>query len=170
MQNLIFLPIYDRIIVRPADTHGKTKGGLFIPEIAKANKLIGRGEVIAVGAGRITMEGRVAPLMVRVGDLAIYAKQQAQPIPWGPDDEECHVLREPDVLGVYRADESPEGDLATPFTAMPHGILTCWACGVRKVAEGCSACAECIDAGHAAEIVERRFADDERHPALPEEP
>lgn len=106
MENLQFFPLYDRLIVRPADTSGRTKSGLFIPEIAKANKLIGRGEVIAVGAGRVTMEGRIAPLMCKVGDLAIYARQQGQPIPWGPDEEEVLVLREPDVLGVYRADTS----------------------------------------------------------------
>ena len=121
MQALVFCPLYDRIIVRPADEHGKTRSGLWIPEVAKANKLIGRGEIIAVGGGRITMEGRVAPLMCRVGDLAIYTKQQAQPIPWGPEEEEVHVLREPEILGVYRADEAVS-DLATVI-AERSGLL-----------------------------------------------
>ncbi len=88
-----FAPLFDRVVVRNCDDNGKTRGGLFIPEIARGAS--------PIGTGRVNAEGKVLPLAVKVGDAVWYDRKAGQVIPWGDDeDEEVILLREPEILGV----------------------------------------------------------------------
>lgn len=96
-----FQPLFDRVVVRNCDENGKTRGGLFIPEIARGASPVARGEVLAIGTGRVNAEGKVLPLAVKVGDAVWYDRKAGQVIPWGDDDgEEVILLRELEILGV----------------------------------------------------------------------
>ncbi len=59
-------PLQDRVIVRRLEEEEKTKGGIIIPDTAKEKPQ--EGKVIAVGKGKMTEEGKLIPLDVKVGD------------------------------------------------------------------------------------------------------
>lgn len=87
-------PLADRVVVKPMEREGKTKSGIYLPDIAKEKPQ--EGKVIAVGPGRISEDGtRIAP-DVKVGDIVIYAKYGGTEIKI--DDEELIILRESDIL------------------------------------------------------------------------
>ena len=65
-------PLGDRVIVKPAEAEEQTKSGLFIPDTAKEKPQ--RGEVVAVGEGKLKDDGTRVPIDVQVGDTVIYSK------------------------------------------------------------------------------------------------
>ena len=87
-------PLADRVVVRPSSKEEVTKGGIVIPDTAKEKPQ--EGEVLAVGPGKMTEEGKRIPLDVKVGDIVIYAKYGGTEIKEG--DEELIILRESDIL------------------------------------------------------------------------
>lgn len=89
-------PLYDRILVRRIEEKESVKGGIIIPDTAKEKPQ--EGEVIAVGNGRKTEDGKVIPLDVKVGDRILFGKYSGTDI--RIDDEEFLILREEEVLGV----------------------------------------------------------------------
>jgi chaperonin GroES len=96
-----FQPLYDRILIRKTDSTGRTKGGLYIPEVAnESHQPLARGEVIAVGHGRPTETGTI-PLQVAVGDLVYFDRKAATEIPWEGDlDGNVVVCQERHILGT----------------------------------------------------------------------
>jgi chaperonin GroES len=98
-------PLYDRILVRPLDGATRTKGGLYVPQIAHDNTPWQRAEVVAVGHGRLTPDGTVVPLRVRVGDVVAFFRSAGsgeQLVFPGDGGEDLLVIREPNVLAIYR--------------------------------------------------------------------
>jgi len=90
-------PLYDRIVVkRIEDDTEKTAGGLFIPDSAKEKPQ--QGEVMAVGQGKRTEEGKLIPLDVKAGDRILFGKYSGSDIKM--DGEEYMIMREDEVLGV----------------------------------------------------------------------
>ncbi|MGD0353085.1 MAG: co-chaperone GroES [Dehalococcoidia bacterium] len=87
-------PLGDRVVVKPSTKEEVTKGGIVIPDTAKEKPQ--EGEVMAVGPGRMTEDGKRIPMDVKVGDIVIYAKYGGTEIKEG--DEELIVLRESDIL------------------------------------------------------------------------
>lgn len=87
-------PLGDRVVVRPVPKEEVTKGGIVLPDTAKEKPQ--EGEVIAVGPGRMTDEGKRLPMDIKVGDTVIYAKYGGTEIKDG--DEELIILRESDIL------------------------------------------------------------------------
>lgn len=87
-------PLGDRVVVKPSTKEEVTKGGIVIPDTAKEKPQ--EGEVVAVGPGKMTEEGKRIPLDVKVGDIVIYAKYGGTEIKEG--DEELIILRESDIL------------------------------------------------------------------------
>jgi len=87
-------PLGDRVVVKPSTKEEVTKGGIVIPDTAKEKPQ--EGEVVAVGPGKMTEEGKRIPLDVKVGDVVIYAKYGGTEIKEG--DEELIILRESDIL------------------------------------------------------------------------
>ena len=87
-------PLADRVVVKPSTKEEVTKGGIVIPDTAKEKPQ--EGEVVAVGPGKMTEDGKRIPLDVKVGDIVIYAKYGGTD--WKEGDEELIILRESDIL------------------------------------------------------------------------
>ena len=89
-------PMQDRIIVKRLEEESKTAGGLFIPDTAKEKPQ--KGEVIAVGKGKKTDDGKVIALDVKAGDQVLFGKYAGTEIKI--EGEEYLIMREDDILGV----------------------------------------------------------------------
>ena len=89
-------PLQDRVIVRRLEEEEKTKGGIIIPDTAKEKPQ--EGKVIAVGKGKLTDEGKVIPLDVKVGDRILFGKYAGTEVKI--EGEEHLIMREDDILGI----------------------------------------------------------------------
>lgn len=89
-------PLQDRVIVRRLEEEEKTKGGIIIPDTAKEKPQ--EGKVIAVGKGKITEDGKLIPLDVKVGDKILFGKYSGTEIKI--EGEEHLIMREEDILGI----------------------------------------------------------------------
>ncbi len=87
-------PLADRLVVKPVEKEEKTKSGIILPDTAKEKPQ--EGEVVAVGPGRMTDEGKRIPMDLKVGDRVIYSKYGGSEIKI--DDVEMIILRESDIL------------------------------------------------------------------------
>lgn len=96
MREMKIRPLQDRVIVRRLEEEEKTKGGIIIPDTAKEKPQ--EGKVIAVGKGKVTEEGKVIPLDVKVGDKILFGKYSGSEIKIG--GEEHLIMREEDILGI----------------------------------------------------------------------
>ncbi len=92
-------PLHDRILIKRIEEKETVKGGIIIPDSAKEKPQ--EGEVIAVGHGKKTEEGKVVPLDVKAGDRILFGKYSGTEIKI--DDEEYLIVREDEVLGVIDA-------------------------------------------------------------------
>ena len=89
-------PLHDRIVVKRVEEEESKIGGLFIPDSAKEKPQ--QGEVIAVGKGKKTDEGKVIPLDVQVGDRILFGKYSGSDVKL--DGNEYMIMREDEVLVV----------------------------------------------------------------------
>ncbi|MFQ5662699.1 MAG: co-chaperone GroES [Terriglobia bacterium] len=89
-------PLHDRILIKRIEEGETVKGGIIIPDTAKEKPQ--EGEVIAVGNGKKTEEGKLVPLDVKAGDHILFGKYSGTDI--RIDDEEYLILREEEVLAV----------------------------------------------------------------------
>jgi len=89
-------PLQDRLIVKRLEGEEKTKGGIIIPDAAKEKPM--EGEVVAVGKGKVSEDGKLRPLDVKAGDRILFGKYAGTEIKL--DGEEYLIMREDDVLGV----------------------------------------------------------------------
>ena len=89
-----FSPLADRVVVKPLEREEKTKSGIVIPDTAKEKPQ--QGEVVALGPGRVTDDGKRIPLELKVGDKVIYSKFAGTE--WKDGDVEYLILRESDIL------------------------------------------------------------------------
>jgi chaperonin GroES len=87
-------PLGDRILVKALPEGEVVRGGIILPDTAKEKPQ--EGEVVAVGPGRMTDDGKRIPLDIKAGDRVIYAKYGGTEIKDGKD--ELLILRETDVL------------------------------------------------------------------------
>ncbi|MBN2282509.1 MAG: co-chaperone GroES [Deltaproteobacteria bacterium] len=89
-------PLHDRIIVKRLQEEEKTKGGIIIPDSAKEKPM--EGEVIAVGPGKRTEDGKLIKVDVKAGDRVLFSKYAGTEVKI--DDVEHLIMREDDILGV----------------------------------------------------------------------
>ena len=89
-------PLHDRVLVRRMPEEMKTAGGLIIPDTAKEKPQ--RGEIVAAGKGRVTDDGKVTPLDVKVGDKVLFGKYSGTELKL--NGEEYLMMREEDILGI----------------------------------------------------------------------
>ncbi len=89
-------PLGDRVLVKPLEVEEKKKGGIIIPDTAKEKPQ--EGKVVAVGKGKITEEGKVLPLDVKVGDKILFGKYSGNEIKI--DDEDYLIVKEEDILAI----------------------------------------------------------------------
>lgn len=89
-------PLADRILVKPSPAEEKTASGIIIPDTAKEKPM--QGEVIAVGKGRITDDGKMIALELKVGDKILYGKYSGTEVT--VDGIEYLIMRESDVYAI----------------------------------------------------------------------
>ncbi len=87
-------PLADRLVVKPTEREEVTKGGIVLPDTVKEKPQ--EGEVLAVGPGRLSDDGKRIAMEVKVGDIVLYAKYGGTEIKI--EDEEVIILRESDIL------------------------------------------------------------------------
>ena len=87
-------PMADRVLVKPMEKEEMTKSGIYLPDTAKEKPQ--EGEVIAVGPGKLSDDGKRIAMDLKVGDTVIYAKYGGTEIK--VDDDELMILRESDIL------------------------------------------------------------------------
>ena len=89
-------PLQDRIIVKRLEEETMTAGGIFIPETAKEKPQ--KGEIVAVGNGKKTEDGKVIPVDVKNGDKVLFGKYAGTEIKI--DGQDYLIMREDDILGI----------------------------------------------------------------------
>ena len=89
-------PLHDRVIVKRVDEEEKTKGGIIIPDTAKEKPV--EGEVVAVGDGKVTDDGKKIPLEVKAGDKILFGKYAGTEIQI--EGEENLIMREDDIIAI----------------------------------------------------------------------
>ena len=92
-------PLHDRILIKRIEEKETVKGGIIIPDTAKEKPQ--EAEVVAVGSGKKTEEGKVVALDVKPGDRILFGKYSGTEIKI--DDQEYLIVREDEVLGVLEA-------------------------------------------------------------------
>ena len=91
-----FRPLQDRILVRRIEKEEKTSGGIIIPDTAKEKPQ--EAEVVAVGNGKRTDDGKTQPMDVKKGDTILFGKYSGNEIK--VDDKDYLIMREDDVLAI----------------------------------------------------------------------
>ncbi len=89
-------PLHDRVIVKRKEEERTSPGGIVIPDSATEKPI--RGEITAVGNGKISDKGEVRPLDVKVGDQVLFGKYSGTEVK--VDGEELLVMREEDIMAV----------------------------------------------------------------------
>ena len=89
-------PLGDRIVIKVVEDTEQTSGGIFIPDSAKEKPQ--KGEVVAVGLGKMNDKGEREPMDVKVGDVVLYAKYSGTDIKM--DGTEYKILSVKDALAV----------------------------------------------------------------------
>lgn len=87
-------PLDDRVVVRAAESEEKTVGGIVLPDNAKEKQQ--KGEVLAVGPGKLLDNGERAGLSVKVGDTILFGKYAGNDVK--VDGDELKIMRESDIL------------------------------------------------------------------------
>ncbi|MDR2050970.1 MAG: co-chaperone GroES [Deltaproteobacteria bacterium] len=91
-----FKPLNDRVLVKRLESEEKTAGGLYIPDTAKEKP--SKGEVVAVGPGKVAENGKVVTMTVKAGDQVLFNKYAGTEIKL--DGVDHLVMREDDILGI----------------------------------------------------------------------
>ena len=89
-------PLQDRILVQRVAEETKTKGGIIIPDTAKEKPI--EGEVVSAGPGKVSADGKLIPMEVKVGDKILFGRYGGTDVKI--EGEEYLIMREDDVLGV----------------------------------------------------------------------
>jgi chaperonin GroES len=89
-------PLGDRVVVRPEARAEATKSGILLPDTSKERPQ--RGEVIAVGDGRLTDEGQRIAMTLAAGDMVLFAKYGGTEFKL--EDDELLILSEKDILAI----------------------------------------------------------------------
>ena len=94
-----FRPLHDRVLIKVLDSEEKTKGGIIIPDTTKEKPQ--EGEVVAVGPGAKTEDGKTVKMDVKVGDKVIFGKWSGTEIKI--DNIEYSIMKESDIMGISKS-------------------------------------------------------------------
>jgi len=89
-------PLADRVVIKPSVAEEKTKGGIIVPDTAKEKPVW--GEVISVGPGRVSDDGKTILMQVKAGDKVLYGKYSGTEITI--EGEEYLIMRESDIFAL----------------------------------------------------------------------
>ena len=94
-----FRPLHDRVLIEVLDSDEKTAGGIIIPDTAKEKPQ--EGEVVAVGSGIKSDDGKILPMDVKVGDIVLFGKWSGTEVKI--DGKEYSIMKESDIMGVSKS-------------------------------------------------------------------
>lgn len=86
-------PLYDKLVVKRIK-ETKTVGGLYLPDEGASSVMV-KGEVVAVGGGKLAFNGEVVPLVVKVGDIVSFNRNNEIEA-----EEDYALLREEGLIGI----------------------------------------------------------------------
>ena len=89
-------PLHDRVVIKRLEEERTSAGGIVIPDSA-AEKPV-RGTVVAIGAGKMLVDGKVIPLAVKKGDTVVFGKYAGTEVKLNGQD--VIIMREEDIMGV----------------------------------------------------------------------
>ena len=89
-------PLADRVVIKPSPADEKTKGGIIVPDTAKEKPVL--GEVVAVGSGKVTDDGKKITPEVKVGDKVLYGKYSGTEVTI--EGDEYLIMRETDIFAI----------------------------------------------------------------------
>lgn len=89
-------PLHDRVVVRRLEEERTTAGGIVIPDSAAEKPM--RGEVVAIGTGKVLDNGDLRALAVKMGDIVLFGKYSGTEVKIA--GQEMVVMREDDIMGV----------------------------------------------------------------------
>ena len=89
-------PLHDRVLIRRLEEQDEKHGSIIIPDTAKEKPQ--EGQVIAVGTGKVTEDGKKLPLAVKEGDRILFGKYSGSEVKI--DGTEYLIMKEEDILGV----------------------------------------------------------------------
>ena len=92
-------PLHDRLLVKRLEEKEQVQGGIIIPDTAKEKPQ--QSKVLAIGPGRVTDDGKLQPIEVKVGDTVVFGKYSGTEVKVDGDD--LLIIREDDVLGVLES-------------------------------------------------------------------
>ena len=91
-----FRPLHDRVLIEVLDSSEKTAGGIIIPDTAQEKPQ--EGQIVAVGNGTKSEDGKVTPLDLKVGDIVLFGKWSGTEVK--VDGEELCIMKESDIMGI----------------------------------------------------------------------
>ena len=91
-----FKPLHDRVVVKRLESDEKTSGGIIIPDTAKEKP--SEGEVVAVGPGEVTEDGKLKAMNVKAGDKILFGKWSGTEVKI--DGKEFSIMKESDIMGI----------------------------------------------------------------------
>ena len=94
-----FRPLHDRVLIKVLDSDEKTSGGIIIPDTAKEKPQ--EGEVVSVGPGARTEDGKISPMDVKVGDIVLFGKWSGTEVKI--DGTEYSIMKESDIMGISKS-------------------------------------------------------------------
>lgn len=91
-------PLFDNVLIKPLKAENKTSGGIYLPDNVKEKPQI--GEVVAIGDGIRDENGKMIPMVVKVGQKVMYTK-------WGGNEvkvenEEWKLVKQSDILAIVK--------------------------------------------------------------------
>jgi len=89
-------PLADRVVIKPSPTEEKSRGGIILPDTAKEKPVV--GEVVAVGPGKVSDDGKKVAMEVKVGDKVLYGKYSGTEVT--VEGEEYLIMREADIFAI----------------------------------------------------------------------
>ena len=92
-------PLHDRVIIKRLEAETKSAGGIVIPDTATEKPI--RGEVVAVGTGKILEDGKVRAVGVKAGEKVLFGKYSGTEVK--VDGQELLVMREEDLMAVIES-------------------------------------------------------------------
>jgi len=93
-------PLGNRVLVKRSKAQ-TTKGGILLPDTAQEKPK--EGQVVAVGPGKVSDNGKAEPLTVKIGDWILYSNYAGTEVKNNENDDEYLILTEEDILGIKEA-------------------------------------------------------------------
>ena len=95
-KKLNIIPLEDRVVIQPNMKEEKSSGGIILPDTVKEKPVI--GEVVSIGSGKKTEDGKLVPMTVKIGDKVLYGKYSGTEVTI--NGEEYLIMRETDIFGI----------------------------------------------------------------------